>query len=331
MSPSFDHGHALLIGVGTCDYKNWSLPVTVKDAQALHSMLIDADLCAYPDDEDHVRLLHDASANRQTILAGLDWLRERTKEDGEATAVVYFSGHGWLEEKTGNYYLIPSDVKPFNVPDTALRADDFVTALREIQAKRLLVIIDSCHAEGMATAKEPSSLEIPSEFTAVSLPKSIAETLKQGEGRVVFTSSRGTQKSWIRQDNTLSIFTYHLVEALQGANNKPGDTLVRVSNLMNHLSQTVPQSAQAQRQAKQSPFFDMATEDFPVALLQGGKGLPDGGVTAVQQETAAFVQRVLAENSWVQDVHQENISETGSQTVEAKDSVVIGVTQRIKR
>jgi uncharacterized caspase-like protein len=276
MSPSFDHGYALLIGVGACDYKNWSLPVTVKDAQALHSVLIDADLCAYPDDEDHVCLLHDASANRQAILAGLDWLRERTEADGEATAVVYFSGHGWLEEKTGNYYLIPSDVKPFNIPGSALSAADFITALREIRAKRLLVIIDSCHAEGMATAKEPSSLEIPSEFTAVSLPKSIAETLKQGEGRVVFTSSRGVQKSWVRQDNTLSIFTYHLIEALQGANNKPGDTLVRVSNLMNHLSQTVPQSAQTQRQAEQSPFFDMAAEDFPIALLQGGKGISAG-------------------------------------------------------
>lgn len=331
MEQLFTHGYALLVGVGACAYSNWSLPVTAKDAQALRSVLIDPALCAYPDSEDHVRLLHDAGANRQAVLDGLDWLRGRTEEDGEATAVIYFSGHGWLEEKTGNYYLIPSDVKPFNIPGSALSAADFITVLREIRAKRLLVIIDSCHAEGMATAKEPSDLDLPSEFTAVSLPKSIAETLKQGEGRVVFTSSRGKQKSWVRQDNTLSIFTYHLIEALQGANNKPGDTLVRVSNLMNHLSQTVPQSAQTQRQVEQSPFFDMATEDFPIALLQGGKGLPDGGVTAVQQETALFVQRVLAENSWVQGVHQENSGETGSQIVEAKDSVVVGVTQRIKR
>ncbi|MCL4264731.1 MAG: caspase family protein [Anaerolineae bacterium] len=331
MSQYFEHGFALLIGVGTCTYSNWSLPVTVKDAQALRSVLIDANLCAYSDDQHHVRLLHDANANRQAIMDGLSWLKVQTEKDREATAIVYFSGHGWLEEKTGNYYLVPGDVNPFNITGTALSSTDFITALEQIQAKRLLVIIDSCHAQGMATAKDPSGLELPTEFTAVSLPKSIAKTLKQGEGRAVFTSSRGAQKSWIRQDNTLSIYTYHLIEALQGANNKPGDTLVRVSNLMNHLGQTVPQSAQAQRQAEQSPFFDMATEDFPISLLQGGKGLPDGGTTAVQQETAAFVQHVLAENSWVQDVRQDNSGKTGSQTVEAKDSVVMGVTQRIKR
>lgn len=285
MSHSFSHGYALLIGVGACDYSNWSLPVTVKDAQALKQILTDASLCAYPDDKQHVRLLHDKSANRDAILDGLTWLKVQTEQDAEATAVVYFSGHGWLDEKNKRYYLIPADVKPFNIPVSALLADDFIAALRQVPAQRLLAIIDCCHAEGMASAKDPSGLDLPPEFTAVPLPKSIAQSLNQGEGRAVFTSSRGSQKSWIRQDNNLSIFTYHLIEALQGANNRPGDTVVRVSNLMNHLSQTVPQSALDQRQADQSPFFDMATEDFPVALLYGGKGLTEKRLKELQEDT----------------------------------------------
>ena len=65
--------------------------------------------------------------------------------------------------------------------------------------------------------------------------------MKQGKGRVVFTSSEGEQKSlWIK-DN--SIYTYHFLEALQGAGNQPGDTEVRLSNLMNHLTKAVPESA----------------------------------------------------------------------------------------
>ena len=64
----FTHGYALLVGVGESAYPKWSLPVTVKDAQALQDILTDANLCAYPDDGDHIRLLHDDGATRNAIL-----------------------------------------------------------------------------------------------------------------------------------------------------------------------------------------------------------------------------------------------------------------------
>jgi hypothetical protein len=42
--------------------------------------------------------------------------------------------------------------------------------------------------------------------------------------------------------------------------------------MMRHLNLAVPESAKALGQV-QTPFFDMASEDFPIALLIGGKGL----------------------------------------------------------
>ena len=42
---------------------------------------------------------------------------------------------------------------------------------------------------------------------------------------------------------------------------------------MTHLGKTVLESARSIGK-EQTPFFDTATEDFPVALLCGGKGLP---------------------------------------------------------
>ena len=190
--------------------------------------------------------------------------------------MVYFSGHGWLDTSTGLYYLIPHDVKPHDVPKSALSAKTFTDTLRTIQARRLLVAIDSCHAEGMAGAKNEEEIDLPSDFAKAAPPKSMIDILKQGEGRAVFTSSRGTQSSYIRPDQTMSIYTYHLLEALRGAGNREGDTEVYLSNLMNHLGKTVPTSTQQFYQKEQTPFFDTATEDFAVALLQGGKGLPVG-------------------------------------------------------
>lgn len=294
MSNIFPHGYAFLIGVGESSYPKWSLPITVKDVQALQSVLTNPNLCAYPNNEQHIRLLHDTGATRGAILDGLAWLQKQASTDPEATIVVYYSGHGWLNPTTGQYYLIPHDVEPVDLEDSALAAQAFTDALRKIPARRLLVIVDSCHAEGMAIAKEGYPIiKLPSGLVQNSLPKRLIDDLKQGEGRAVFTSSRGTQSSWIRPDGAMSIYTYHLIEALQGAANQTGDKVVRLSNLMNYLSRTVPESARTLCQAEQIPFFDTATEDFPIAVLRGGKGLPVGGWDAVEEEATEIIRQVV--------------------------------------
>jgi len=69
MPDHFFHGYALLIGVGLCACDPWSLPVTVRDMQALRAILANPALCGSP--ADHIRLLHDDGATRQAILDGL--------------------------------------------------------------------------------------------------------------------------------------------------------------------------------------------------------------------------------------------------------------------
>ena len=272
MATLFSHGYALLIGVGQSAYAPWSLPATVQDAQALRAILVDPERCAYPDTTGHIQFLHDAGATRAAILEHLAWLTTCITSDTAATAVVYYSGHGWLDSH-GTYYLIPHDVDPLDIPGSALSANDFTETLRTVDARRLLVILDCCHAAGMATAKEPGpALKLPPDLSAAAAPKALITDLKRGAGRAVFTSSLGNQRSWMRPDGALSVYTHHLLEALAGAANRPGDTEVRLSHLMNHLGQAVPASARAMGQ-EQTPFFDTATEDFPVALLLGGKGL----------------------------------------------------------
>ena len=296
MSKSTSHNYALLIGVGECEETKLSLPVTVKDIQALKSLLTDSNLCGYIDDRQHIRLLHDANATKTKILEALNWLKHQAENDPEATILVFYSGHGFLHQ-SGDYYLIPHDTDRTDIPNTALPANTFKQTLREIPAKKLLVIIDSCHAQGMATSKDDTGKTkrspIPKGFTQTALPKTIIEDLKQGTGRVVFTSSTEEQSSWVRRDDTMSIYTYHFLEALQGAGNQPGDKVVKVSHLMNYLSKSVPATTQQEYQAEQIPCFDLSTEgDFPVALLRGGKGLPQQGWEEVKGEAQEKIRTI---------------------------------------
>ena len=121
----------------------------------------------------------------------------------------------------------------------------------------------------------------------------VIEDLRKGTGRAVFTSSTGEQSSYIRSDGKMSIYTEHFLEALHGGGNKPGDKFVTVSNLMNYVGKTVPESAQ-QLGKKQTPIFDFSqTEDFPVALLCGGKGLPKDGWEEVKQEAQENIRNLI--------------------------------------
>lgn len=272
MSSLFSHGYALLVGVGQCDYSPYSLPATSRDAQALYAVLTDPSHCAYPPGDGHIRLLTDARATREAILEGLAWLQERTAQDGDATAIVYFSGHGWAD-RSGRYFLIPRDTDPSDIPGSVLSGNAFTSALRWIRAQRLLVILDCCHAAGMATAKNGmKELKLPPEFQRSTPPKQLISALKQGAGRAVFSSSREFQPSWVRQDGQLSVYTHHLIEALKGAGVGTGHDDVRLSNLIDHLGRAVPESARALG-GEQTPYFDTASENFPIALLLKGRSV----------------------------------------------------------
>lgn len=284
MSQQFSQGYALLIGVGRTQYPRWSLPVTVEDARALHSVLTDPNRGAYPHDDAHVRLLHDDKATRGEIIKGLDWLADAAAADKDATAVVFFSGHGWTDDSDG-YFLIPHDVDPLDIASSALDGHSFTERLRQIDARRLLVVLDCCHAGGMASAKgDPPAPKLPTGFLPAAAPKGLVGELKQGAGRAVFSSSTGKQPSWTRPDGTLSLYTAHMIEALMGAASSSDDTVVRLMAVANYLSRAVAASAHAIGQ-EQTPFFDATTEDFPIALLLGGKGLNQAASNPVNTST----------------------------------------------
>jgi hypothetical protein len=273
METRFDHGYALLIGVGRTAHEPWSLPLTVKDVEAIKAVLIDPALCSYHDDADHIRLVLDHVATRDGILQGLDWLKGRAEQDHEATALVYYAGHGWLERKGRHYYLISHEANPSDIAGLALPAETFAAAIQAIGARRLLVVLDCCHAEGMAAASRELGPEPPEGFEAAAPSEGLVATLKRGEGRAVYSASRGSQLAYERSDRTQGIYTYHFIEALKGAGTLPGLTEVRLSHLMSHLGQAVPKTVKQQWGTDQTPYFNMAAEDFAVALVKGGQAI----------------------------------------------------------
>ncbi len=278
-----NRSYALLIGVGTCKYSQWSLPVTVQDVTAIEEVLVDPSWGGYPNDNEHIRLLCDARATRAGMLEELQRLAGIANRDPEATIVVYYSGHGWLNPADNSYYLITHDVDPNRVGASALAGADFTKALQNINSQKLLVILDCCHAQGIASVKEDGieyrladglNFKPPTGFVPESA-KGHFSKLAEGKGVTILSSSDCHQLGWIRKDRTCSVFADRVIDALRGAGNQAGDREVTVMNLIDYLGKTVPETVRSEYRAEQQPQAEFkGSNNFPIALLCGGKGLP---------------------------------------------------------
>jgi hypothetical protein len=168
----FSNAYALLIGVNENTVPGWALPDVAKDIAALSAVLTHPQRCAYS--PENVRALTGKEATKDNILAGLAWLKDKLAADasGNETALIYYSGHGWQDDSLAQpaYYLIPYDVAQNRLRQTALRADDFAVEIAELNPRRLLALLDCCHAGGLGvknvSALTPSSRPISATFSA---------------------------------------------------------------------------------------------------------------------------------------------------------------------
>ncbi len=244
----FNNGYAVVIGVGA------DLPVTVGDANAIAQQLQDPARCAYP--KDHIQLLTGENAERKNILSKLDWLAENAGPDD--TVIVYFSGHGI---EIPGFYLVPFGFDWSNLADTAISGQEFTEHLRLIKSKKLLVLLDCCHAGGQAEAKGHIESPLPSE--------AIAE-LEGGSGRVVIAACRKDEVSWTGQP--YSQFTMAVLEALSGYGAFERDGLARVLDLALWVGRVIPERTDD----KQHPIIKISNlqDNFALAWYAGGDQTP---------------------------------------------------------
>jgi uncharacterized caspase-like protein len=210
MPNQFTHGYTLLIGVDQSQAEEWALPDVAKDIAALRDVLVHPGRCAYP--ADHVKVLTGPDATRTGILDGLAWLGERVANDesDNATAVVYYTGHGWRKGSSdeSDMYLLPYDIRAGQIEPRALRAADFAGAIQALSPRRLLVVLDCCHAGGMGVKGEAAS---PPVGVGAAVPPALlmkgaassagpgakgTSSLAQGRGRAVLSSSTGQGEKW---------------------------------------------------------------------------------------------------------------------------------------
>ncbi len=251
-------GYAVIIGVGV------DLPVTVQDATALADLLKDPNRCAFPSDQVH--LLTETRATRTAVLSSLDALAQSI--DPECTAIVYFSGHGLHVQSPGepeSFFLLPYGYNLNDLINTTISGIEFTAKLRAVRSKKLLVLLDCCHAGGIAQPKLPDVT-----LSKAPLPLQAEAVLSEGSGRVILASSRADEYSYTSKP--YSQFTIALLESLAGAGASEKDGYARVLDVALHVGRMVPNRTED----KQHPILKVANleNNFALAYYAGGAKEP---------------------------------------------------------
>lgn len=274
---------ALIIGVG--DYTNprfANLPATVRDAQAIATVLTDASRCGYH--SNNVQIIVGQDATAANIRNALKTLTRSTND--QSTVFVFFSGHGGRAFENGGWqaYLCPRDANPDDLAHTAVSGKEFSDLLASILSQKLLVMLDACHSAGSADLKATDGTVM----WKAGLPDEYYEALSHGGGRVVIASSKPEQYSYVRKQGDLSVFTWHLHEALTGKAAVRGDGLIHVLDVFHHVNEAV----QAE-EPMQTPILKVKDMDlnFPIALDKGGKGVSAAPIAAAIAEMREQIVR----------------------------------------
>ncbi len=223
--------------VGVSEYKNPGIPslkYADKDAEAFSDFLRRPEGGGY--DSDHLQVL----LNKDATLANLkdkliNFLNQAIDMD---LVVIYFAGHGAPEPaRPQNMYLLTYDSDPTSLGTSAFPMWDIQTVLaRYISAKRVIVFTDACHSGGI-------SVNFATRGLGTSEPNLVNQMLtdlsKTKEGIIVFTASAAGEVSQEFPEFSHGVFTYYLLEGLEGKADYNNDYTVTINELMQYVEEQV--------------------------------------------------------------------------------------------
>ncbi|OUR92412.1 hypothetical protein A9Q87_08035 [Flavobacteriales bacterium 34_180_T64] len=283
-----DNAYALIIGVGA------DLPDTVTDATAIYNVMVDDTICGYK--EENVILLTNEKATEVGILKGLDTLIELTDEN--SSILIFYSGHGGHYQDANNniYYLQPNDYDPVKF-QPYVDAKDLRKKINALQSKRLILLLDCCHAAGMfkgetvgANQTSLGSDTNASQSQNLNEIEGLAQKVDDDRGISIVSSCREDQKSWIMPGDVNSLFTKCLIQVLRAQHKRYfEDEYIRISEIVQYIFRKVPEV-----EPRQNPYVNLQIyDDFILSLipaylkeqiLPAGESTPTPAVQATESK-----------------------------------------------
>lgn len=152
----------------------------------------------------NIHYVENATFNDMRIQ--LAWLKNVCeKYEGQASVILYYTGHGIPDEAEKTSYILPVDGDGRFVA-TGYKLDDLYQRLGEMPTKSITVLLDACFSGATRDGK------------TVAQAKSVALKAKPGTPQgntVVFSAAQGDETAGFYEEEGHGMFTYFLLKKLQ--------------------------------------------------------------------------------------------------------------------
>lgn len=146
------------------------------------------------------------NATYNDIRLAMAWLKNVCeKYEGEASVILYYTGHGIPDDSGKSAYLLPIDGDGRYVA-TGYKMDDLYQKLGEMPTKSITVLLDACFSGATRDGK------------MVAQAKGVALKVEKGvpQGNtVVLSAAQGDETAGFYEEEGHGMFTYFLLKKLQ--------------------------------------------------------------------------------------------------------------------
>ncbi|MGD0584055.1 MAG: caspase family protein [Bacteroidales bacterium] len=245
-----------VISIGINNYENESMTLTYArpDAKAFADVINAKAGKLF--NKIHIYTLFDKDATKAKILATLDEMSKQMKK--EDVFVWFYAGHGSMVDN--GFYFITSEVTGLYQQDklrSALYVKELEDKFKLLPALKQVIFIDACQS---GSSVEALAMRGGAE------EKALAQ-LSRSSGIHVMASSESNQQSAEIKSLNHGVFTYVLLEALNGkADGAPLDSKITVYEIKSYIDDQVPEISYKLIRHKQFPSTFSIGHDFPLVM-----------------------------------------------------------------
>jgi uncharacterized caspase-like protein len=260
--------YAVALGVSQYDRPECCLKYAAKDATDLINKLKAKAGSSYS--EVKPLLLTDKEVTKESTAKIKEFLAGATIDD---TVLIFMAGHGLLDDKY-DYYFGTSDIDPAKPSERGMPYEAIDTILAEVPSLKKALLMDTCHAgeldadekkELAASDDKATPAAVDSSLIGKVAMRSIGTRgmtikavegakgksdwyeklqdmfvdLRRGSGATVISSSQGAEYAFESSEQSNGLFTYALMEALDGKATPNKDGQITISAIGDYVKKRV--------------------------------------------------------------------------------------------
>lgn len=238
------------VGISKYRHQNIDLAYASKDALDFYNFML-------ANGSEHIKrqravLLLNIQATRANIIGKFTRFMKRTMP--EDLVIVYLATHGLPDPEINELNFVAYDTDLNNLLATGVSQSDIARALTYGRAKKVLIILDSCHSGQL----EASIFLAKRGILVTSMNSFLTQLTEARDGVAILSASSAAELSEEGEHygGGHGAFTYFLLEALRGKADTDGNGIVTLREAYDHTYRNVSETTEGRQHPELKGIFD---------------------------------------------------------------------------